>query len=190
MGTKKADMKLTNVQIRRIGAAPKRITLGDGGGLQLTVYPGGRRSWVYRRSVSGHVETSTLGRWPAMSLDVARRRKMELDQIAAAGGSEPPDPRFHRGAGLRERSPSPPRVARFRPVPPLPSSLAAPGRPSPALHPPPTRRGTQDRIRQAAGFDPALYRFSAIGPLPPGETIQSLLVSADQSCERTIAWHC
>lgn len=78
-------MRLTNTQIRRLGKAPKRYTLGDGGGLQLTVYRGGRRSWVYRRSVAGHVETSTLGRWPVMSLDAARRRKAELDQVASSG---------------------------------------------------------------------------------------------------------
>lgn len=56
--------------------------MGAGGGLQLRVYPTGRKTWGLRRTVGGSVETVTLGQWPRMSLAAAREKAGDLREAA------------------------------------------------------------------------------------------------------------
>lgn len=65
---------------------------GDGGGLELAVTPKGTKVWRWRYRFAGAPQSVTLGRWPRMSLDHARkrreglRRRVDAGENPAAGG--------------------------------------------------------------------------------------------------------
>lgn len=63
--------------------AKKRITLRDGLGLFLRIQPSDTRSWVLRLNINGRNSDITLGRWPEISLrmarQLARRKRKEFD---------------------------------------------------------------------------------------------------------------
>ena len=51
----------------------KRITLTDGGGLQLRVMPSGKKSWSLQYRANGRMKKYTIGGYPEISLKDARR---------------------------------------------------------------------------------------------------------------------
>lgn len=69
--------------------AKKRITLRDGLGLFLRIQPSNARSWVLRLNINGRNSDITLGRWPEVSLrmarQLARRKRKEFDLVPPKG---------------------------------------------------------------------------------------------------------
>jgi integrase len=78
---------LTTTQIRKLAPRPVRYSAGAGAGLELVVQPSGRKSWVYRYVLAGQRESLTLGQWPRISLDAARKRRDLMAEIVARGES-------------------------------------------------------------------------------------------------------
>lgn len=67
-------MKLSEGRIEKLKHdRRRRYALSDGGGLQLVVLPGGRKSWVIRYSLAGQARSLKLGTWPAVKLAAARK---------------------------------------------------------------------------------------------------------------------
>ncbi len=111
---------LTDNEIRRYDS-PKnwpssRMLLSDRGGLALDVLPSGVRSWVYRyRRQDGKRMKMVLGRYPDLSLRVARE---ERDKLAGqvARGESPAEKRLQEKFEQKERAEgrgSDPTLAQF-----------------------------------------------------------------------------
>lgn len=72
--TKKRQAKvLSEVQLRAWLAAGKPISKSDGDGLTFTLSSAGAAAWVLRYRVGGRRRELTVGRYPDMSLQAARR---------------------------------------------------------------------------------------------------------------------
>ena len=86
---------LTDAQARNAKGREKVYTLADGGGMYLEVAPNGTRHWrmAYRQS-SGKNNRLTFGTYPEISLDDARKKRMEARKLIAAGV----DPAEHKKA--------------------------------------------------------------------------------------------
>ena len=79
-------MPLTSKQIEaaRHGVGPERLS--DGNGLYLRLFPGGRKTFVYRTPVSTETRTwLTLGPFPELSLKSARERATVVAALFSAG---------------------------------------------------------------------------------------------------------
>ena len=61
--------------------------MSDFEGLSLEVLPSGSRSWRYRYSLHGKAEKVSVGRYPAISLVAARKRREEYAEMVAHGRS-------------------------------------------------------------------------------------------------------
>jgi hypothetical protein len=61
--------------------------VSDFEGLSLEVLPSGSRSWRYRYSLHGKAEKVSVGRYPAVGLVVARKRREEYAEMVANGRS-------------------------------------------------------------------------------------------------------
>ena len=77
---------LTDAQLRRIKANPNKKTpdkYSDTNGLQLHVFPTGRKTWIYAYRYQNKQRSLTLGSYPDLSLADARinaiRSKKELE---------------------------------------------------------------------------------------------------------------
>ena len=79
-------MKLTDRQIR-LTKPPKsgRITLTDGGGLQLRITSMNKRSWSLQYRHGGSMLKYTIGTYPDISLKDARARSTKLRATIQAG---------------------------------------------------------------------------------------------------------
>jgi integrase len=84
--------RLTERRIKTVRAAQKPVELRDAlvRGLELRVMPSGSKSWAlrYRRPSDRKKRTLSLGAYPALSLDAARKRAHQ-QQVDIAHGSDP-----------------------------------------------------------------------------------------------------
>jgi hypothetical protein len=78
--------QLNELQIKAAQPRDKEYLLADGEGLYLRVRPTGK-AWVYRYKEAGKEAKLSLGRYPAMSLAVARK-KARAEAERRAGGVE------------------------------------------------------------------------------------------------------
>lgn len=93
-------MTLTDARIKALKpVAGSRYSKADGGGLLLDVTPGGVKSWVFRYRLNGVREKVVLGRYPDMTLKVAREKRDELATQVASGKSPATEKKLAR-AGL------------------------------------------------------------------------------------------
>ena len=76
---------LTTAKLRSLTKAGR---YGDGGGLYLTIAPGGSKSWVMRLSVSGKRTDKGLGGYPAVTLTEARKQA-DAYRVAVSEGRNP-----------------------------------------------------------------------------------------------------
>jgi integrase len=81
----------------------RRYTATDGKGLGLDVETSGSKSWRYRYRLAGRPGIITLGRFPAMSIDNARKKRDEL-AAAVAKGESPADLKRRAKIGKLKRS--------------------------------------------------------------------------------------
>lgn len=64
---------LSAVKVRNAKAAAEVVMLADGGGLLLAVSPAGSRVWRYRFRLAGKQQILTIGTYPEVSLEQARK---------------------------------------------------------------------------------------------------------------------
>lgn len=65
------QLSAARVKTIKPGAAPQK--LADGGGLTLHVAPTGAKAWQYRFRLEGREQTLTIGQFPSVALEEARR---------------------------------------------------------------------------------------------------------------------
>jgi integrase len=95
----KAKMPLTDAKIKALRPRPARYLVSDGKGLSLDVLPSGVMSWLFRYRRNGKQERLALGRYPAMSLALARQeRDKKAGQVAR--GDSPAEQEKKARAGL------------------------------------------------------------------------------------------
>ena len=78
-------MALTDVAIRAAKPRDKSYKLADGGGLYLLVTPSGGRLWRLKYRMDGVEKKLAIGRYPDVSLGVARKSRDAARQAAKAG---------------------------------------------------------------------------------------------------------
>jgi integrase len=76
---------LTDSIIQKAKPRAKQYRLSDGKGLSLLVYPTGGKTWRYRYSFEGKESMISLGAYPDISLDEARKRLEECRTTKATG---------------------------------------------------------------------------------------------------------
>ena len=70
---------------RRVDAITKPGRHGDGHGLYLEVKPSGSKSWVLLYTFGGRRREMGLGRYPDVSLALARRKTLQLRETLSTG---------------------------------------------------------------------------------------------------------
>lgn len=80
-------MGLTDTAIKALKPRDKRYTVTDSRGLVLEVFSTGGMLWHYRYRLNGKAERVTLGRYPALSLKLARGERDKRETMVALGQS-------------------------------------------------------------------------------------------------------
>jgi len=80
-------MPLTDTAIRALRPKTTRYSKTDERGLVLEVFPTGGMLWHYRYRLNGKQERVTLGRYPALSLKLARAERDKRETLVAQGQS-------------------------------------------------------------------------------------------------------
>jgi len=80
-------MPLTDTAIRALKPKSARYSRSDARGLVLEVFPTGGMLWHYRYRLNGKQERVTLGRYPALSLKLARAERDKRETMVAQGQS-------------------------------------------------------------------------------------------------------
>jgi integrase len=78
-------MKLTDINIKKVNPGEKTRKLFDGGGLYIQVEPTGGKLWRYKYRFDGKEKKLTLGIYPDVSLQEARKRHREAREHVAQG---------------------------------------------------------------------------------------------------------
>ena len=78
-------MALTDTEIKKAKAKEKAYSLNDSGGLYLWVTPPGGRLWRWAYRFEGKEKLMSLGKYPAVSLALARERYSEARKLLATG---------------------------------------------------------------------------------------------------------
>ncbi|WP_308498243.1 tyrosine-type recombinase/integrase [uncultured Anaerobiospirillum sp.] len=86
-----AKNKLTNLEVANLLPKEKHYLVGDGGGLNIKVYPNGRKQWLLRKSSQGKAQNIVLGDYPAMSLSSARAKVKEVSSNFVDGRKQRED---------------------------------------------------------------------------------------------------
>lgn len=86
-----AKNKLTNLEVANLLPKEKHYLVGDGGGLNIKVYPNGRKQWLLRKSSQGKAQNIVLGDYPAMSLSSARAKAKEISSNFVDGRKQRED---------------------------------------------------------------------------------------------------
>jgi hypothetical protein len=78
-------MALTDTEIRRAKKKEKPYKLSDGGNLFLWVTPSGGKLWRWAYRHEGKEKLMTFGRYPEVSLALARERHLQARSLLAVG---------------------------------------------------------------------------------------------------------
>lgn len=74
-------MSLNDTAIKALKPGKTRYDVTDRDGLLLEVHPTGRKVWRYRYRLNGKREKLTIGPYPAVGLALARKRRMEAEEL-------------------------------------------------------------------------------------------------------------
>jgi len=77
--------KLTAIQVRNTKPKNKPYKLSDGYGLYFHVAKSGKRTWRYRYKIAGTESTFTLGEYPKMTLEQARKARVKAREFVTEG---------------------------------------------------------------------------------------------------------
>ena len=78
-------MALTDTGIKKAKAAEKSYRMSDGGGLYLFVTPAGGKIWRWKYRHEGAEKLMTFGKYPDVSLALARERHAEARKLLSGG---------------------------------------------------------------------------------------------------------
>jgi integrase len=78
-------MALTETEIKKAKPKEKAYRMSDGGGMYLSVTPSGGKLWRWAYSFAGKEKLMALGKYPAVSLALARERHSEARKLLATG---------------------------------------------------------------------------------------------------------
>jgi hypothetical protein len=78
-------MTLTDTRIRNLKPRQKPYKKSDGGGLYLLVMPEGSKLWRLAYRFASKQKTIALGPYPAVTLAIARKAKLEAKRLLAQG---------------------------------------------------------------------------------------------------------
>ncbi len=78
-------MALTELAIKNFKPKNKSYQVSDTGGLVLEVSPAGGKLWRWRYRYQGKAQILALGKYPAVSLSDARKRRDEARQVLESG---------------------------------------------------------------------------------------------------------
>lgn len=81
----KVTDKLTDATIRNAKPKARQYKLADGKGLFLLVTPSGGKLWKLKFRAAGKEKQLALGAYPAVSLQDARRKRLDANEMLAAG---------------------------------------------------------------------------------------------------------
>lgn len=84
-------MSLNDSKCKAAKPADRQYKLADDRGLSLLVQPSGTKSWVHRYYFDGKQRDETLGRYPDVSLALARKRR-DVARVLLADGKDPKTP--------------------------------------------------------------------------------------------------
>lgn len=125
-------MSLNDTAIKALKSKASRYDVTDRDGLLLEVHPSGKKVWRYRYRLNGTREKLTIGPYPAIGLQEARKRRLQAEELVHKNVS----PSLVK---KRERKRCEARAARFVP------SLISPSRGSRRSFDP--RTSTLSRMR-------------------------------------------
>jgi hypothetical protein len=80
---KRAAMALTDTEIRRAKPRAKSYNLRDGGNLYVSVSPTGGKLWRWKYRYEGKEKLMSFGKYPDVSLALARERHGEARKLLA-----------------------------------------------------------------------------------------------------------
>ena len=78
-------MALTELAVKAYKPKEKLYRVADGGGLTLEVSPSGSKLWRYRYRYQGKGQMLALGKYPALTLAEARKKRDEARELLNAG---------------------------------------------------------------------------------------------------------
>ena len=78
-------MALTETEIRKAKPKEKAYRMSDGGGMYLSVTPSGGKLWRWAYLFEGKEKLMALGKYPAVSLALARERHQAARKQLAIG---------------------------------------------------------------------------------------------------------
>jgi len=93
--------KLTQAAARRALPGASNIKLSDGGGLHLLVRPTGTKTWCFSYRHLGRQKTVTIGRFPELSIEMARQQHEDLRAVLASG-ADPAEEKVLTGRTFEE----------------------------------------------------------------------------------------
>lgn len=93
-------MPLTDTQLRKLKPAEKKYRLSDGGNLYIEITPKGSKLWRMAYAFEKKQKTLAFGKYPEVSLAMARERRAEAKALLAQGI----DPLAKKRADIEERS--------------------------------------------------------------------------------------
>lgn len=76
-------MALTDTALKALKPRDKVFTLADGRGLYVEVFPTGGMVWRFRYRLNGKQEKLTLGKYPALTLKNARKKRDDAAELVA-----------------------------------------------------------------------------------------------------------
>jgi FOG: TPR repeat, SEL1 subfamily len=76
---------LSNNQIKNLTPKDKNYVVGDGRGLYLEIVSSGNKLWRFRYTYKGKQNRMSLGSYPEVSLNDARKKRDELRLLLAKG---------------------------------------------------------------------------------------------------------
>ena len=80
-------MALTDTALKALKPKDSPYTVADERGLYVEVFPTGGVAWRYRYRLNGKLEKLTLGKYPALTLKNARKKRNDAAEAAAMGQS-------------------------------------------------------------------------------------------------------
>jgi hypothetical protein len=89
-------MALTELAIKSLKPKSKVYRVADSGGLTLEIAPSGSKLWRWRYYFQGKGQMLALGKYPAVTLAEARKKRDDARDLLNAGVSTPPERKSFR----------------------------------------------------------------------------------------------
>ena len=96
-------MPLTDTKIRALKPTTETQVIPDGFGLHLAISPANKRSWKIRYSIDGKRSWITIGQYPVMGLQEARKERDRINKQVSDGIDPGQQKRIEKATRIRDR---------------------------------------------------------------------------------------